>query len=132
MDLPNTSSLLKLTANLHTCVFLKYTRAVAQHVSMKHEKKERKDAYLKSLPILLPRSGIPGSGHMLCPWDAPTCVTTKQKNSIYRGRIEDKKMYIISVLVMQIKWKITSWNALSKCYLFPFPLPSKHLLKSVP
>lgn len=29
-------------------------------------------SYLKSLPILLPLSGIPGSGHILCPWDTPT------------------------------------------------------------
>lgn len=31
-----------------------------------------KGSYLKSLPILLPLSGIPGSGHILCPWDTPT------------------------------------------------------------
>lgn len=53
-------------------------------------KKDEEDSYLKSFPILLPLSGIPGSGHMLCPWDTPTCVTTRQKNSTYRDRIEDK------------------------------------------
>lgn len=41
-------------------------------------------SYLKSLPILLPLSGIPGSGHILCPWDTPTWVTTKQKQHIQR------------------------------------------------
>lgn len=40
-----------------------------------------KRSYLKSLPILLPLSGIPGSGHKLCPWDTPTWVTTKQKTA---------------------------------------------------
>lgn len=27
--------------------------------------------YLKSETFLFPRSGIPGSGHMLCPWATP-------------------------------------------------------------
>ena len=38
-------------------------------------------SYLKSEPSLLPLSGTPGSGHILCPWDTPTWVTTRQKTA---------------------------------------------------
>ena len=56
-----------------------------------------KGSYLKSLPILLPLSGIPGSGHILCPWDTPTWVTTKQKQHIQR---QNSKRNILSSTVL--------------------------------
>lgn len=45
-----------------------------------------KRAYLKSEPSLFPLSGMPGSGHILCPCDTPTWVTTRQKHSTYSNR----------------------------------------------
>lgn len=35
--------------------------------------------YLKSEPFLFPRSGIPGSGHMLCPWATPIWDTNGKR-----------------------------------------------------
>lgn len=72
--------------------------------------------YLKSEPFLFPRSGIPGSGHILCPWATPIWDTTQRrqqtKNIIFwkrrrKGRHCDEAQYIFGwVLCCYSNWKL--------------------------
>lgn len=77
-----------------------------------------KGSYLKSLPILLPLSGIPGSGHILCPWDTPTWVTTKQKQHIQRQN--SKRNILSSTVLVDVERKMAIGSSKTWTYSILF------------
>lgn len=86
-----------------------------QELCSMHRTQHRKGSYLKSLPILLPLSGIPGSGHKLCPWDTPTWVTTKQKNKHIQRQNSKGNILSAAVLVDVARKMATGSSETSRC-----------------